>query len=88
METDKKLYLYVGENNPQGAFIAGVPLRTLTAAEFMNYADQVQKAIEKCGFYVKAEGAAAEAGGRPAAEAAEEVEEAAPPRKKGSSKKA
>lgn len=42
---------YNPERNPGGAFLPGVPLRDLTAAEFASYPAYLQRSIDETGFY-------------------------------------
>lgn len=44
-------YLYDKEKNPRGAFIPGVPLRDLTAAEFAGLSDAHKDSVKRQAFY-------------------------------------
>lgn len=45
--------MYDVARNPEGAFIEGVPLRDLTAAEFVTLPEWLQRSVEVCWFYVR-----------------------------------
>jgi hypothetical protein len=45
-------YAYHADKNPDGAAIMGVPLRSLTIAEFAGLASWQQRSVAACVFYV------------------------------------
>ena len=47
----KILFVYDPKKNPEGAFIDGVPMRDVTAAEFERLPLHVQASVRACPFY-------------------------------------
>lgn len=48
------VFRYVAEANPQGAFLPGVPLRDLTAADVAAVPWWLRPSVERCPFYERA----------------------------------
>lgn len=50
---DKTVFTYDEKLNPDGAYLAGVPLRDLTESEFVTLPEWLQRSVEACPFYVR-----------------------------------
>jgi len=50
---DAIAFRYDEKKNPQGAFLAGVPLRDLTTAEFEELPEWLQRSVKATDFYVE-----------------------------------
>lgn len=53
MKADDIARIYMPQSNKEGASLEGVPLRSLTKAEFDALEEYMQRSVDACGFYRK-----------------------------------